>query len=176
MTLVTLGNMGMPGNNRSKMIVSLWRNLRRLSAGKKSTSSFTFYLTYLLQRSCKPVVLGTLSMPGYAHYKWYYHLIENFYVYLQAKNQLHPPCFYGDIAKIWNLFGYFGHVWLHSPKMTVSPCRILQCLSACKKQTSSFTSFVRYYNLENPANWLADSILAHNPTLRILPDMVVKYQ
>ena len=33
-------------------------------------------------------------------------------------------------------FGYFGHAWLHSPKMIVSTCRRLQCLSACKKQTS----------------------------------------
>ena len=32
-------------------------------------------------------------MPGYAHPKWYYQFIEHFRVYLQAKNQLHLPCY-----------------------------------------------------------------------------------
>ena len=44
-----------------------------------------------------------------------------------------------------------------------------------KKWTSSFTSFLRYYMLRNPAIWLADTILAQP---KILQDMglVVKYQ
>ena len=122
------------------MVVSLWRNLQHLS-----TSSFTFFLTYLLQRYCKPVVLGTLSMPGYTHHKWYYHLVENFYVYLQAKNHLHPYAFMEILQRYETYFGYFGHAWLHSTKMIVSPpCRRLQCLSACRKETSSFTSFIRW--------------------------------
>ena len=61
-------------------------------------------------------------------------------------------------------FGYFGHAWLHTPKMIVSTCTRLWCLSVCKKQTSSFTSFLRYYILKNPAVWLADSILIHTIT------------
>ena len=56
----------------------------------------------ILQRYCKLVILGTLAMPGYAQPKWYCQLVENFCVYLQAKNQLHPPCFSGD-AKTWKL-------------------------------------------------------------------------
>ena len=142
------------------MVVSLWRNLQHLSAGKKSTSSFTFSLTYLLQRYCKPVVLGTLSMPGYTHHKWYYHLVENFYVYLQAKNHLHPYAFMEILQRYETYFGYFGHAWLHSHIMIVSPCRRLHVY--LQKQTSSFTAFLRYYSLENPANWLSASILAHN--------------
>ena len=55
-------------------------------------------------------------------------------------------------------FGYFGHAWLHTSKMIISTCTRLWCLSVCKKQTSSFTSFLRYYILKNPAIWLADSI------------------
>ena len=43
-------------------------------------------------------------MPGYAHPKWYYQLVENFPVHLQAKYQLDPPRFTGDIAKICKLF------------------------------------------------------------------------
>ena len=75
-------------------------------------------------------------------------------------------------------FGHFGHAWLHKLKMIVSTCRRLQCLSACQEYTSSFTSFLRYYILKNPAIWLADSILAHNSITRILPDigLVVNYQ
>ena len=64
-------------------------------------------------------------------------------------------------------FGYFEHAWLHPPKMTVSTCRRLRCLSACQKLTYSLTSLLRYYILKNPAIWLADSILAHNWRTRI---------
>ena len=32
-----------------------------------------------------------------------------------------------------NVFWVLWHAWLHSPKMLVSSCRRLQCLSACKK-------------------------------------------
>ena len=60
---------------------------------------------------CKLVALGTLSMPGYAHPKRCYQLVENFRVYLLAKSQPHPLRFSGDIAKILKIyFGYFGHV------------------------------------------------------------------
>ena len=45
----------------------------------------------ILQRCCKLVVLGTLGV---------YQFVENFNVYLQARNQLHPPWFSGYIAKI----------------------------------------------------------------------------
>ena len=52
-------------------------------------------------------------------------------------------------------FGYFRHAWLHSLKMIESTCTRLWCLSVCKKQTSSFILFLRYYILKNPAIWLA---------------------
>ena len=43
--LVILGNLGMAGHT-PKMIVSIWRNTWHLSAVKKSTVSFTFFLSY----------------------------------------------------------------------------------------------------------------------------------
>ena len=49
--LVILVNLCMPGNTHLKWQVELWRNLCHLSAGKKSTSSFTFSLWY-----CKDIV------------------------------------------------------------------------------------------------------------------------
>ena len=42
-------------------------------------------------------------MPDYTHAKWSYQLVENFRVNLQTKNQLYPPCFSGDLAKIYKL-------------------------------------------------------------------------
>ena len=158
------------------MVVSLWRNLQHLLAGKKSASSFTFFLTYLLRRYYKPVVFGTLSIPGYAHITETPSSCRKLMFICRQKINFIPHAFMEILQRYETYFGYFGHAWLHSPIIIVSPCTRLQCLSACKKQTSSFTSFVRYYSLENPTNWLVDSILDHNPRSRILPDMVVKYQ
>ena len=63
---------------------------------------------------CKLFVLSTLSMPGYAHPNWNYHLGKNLRVYLQAKNQLHSKGFSGDTAKmckllIWGSLGIPGY-------------------------------------------------------------------
>ena len=50
-------------------------------------------------------------------------------------------------------FGYFRHTWLHTPKMIVSSCRKFRCLFACQKWSSSLTSSLRYYILQNHAIW-----------------------
>ena len=99
-------------------MVLILRNLWHLFAGKKSTSSFTSSLRY-----CKDTenllfwVLWTLDMSGYAHPNWYYKLVVNFCRYLQAKNQLHPSCFSGDIAKICKLIlGTLGMPGYTHPK------------------------------------------------------------
>ena len=85
----------------------------------------------ILQIYCKRVTLG---MAGYAHPKQYYKLVENFRVYLQSKNQLHPQRFSEDIAKIYKLLTL--GIWaclLRTPKIIVSRCRKLRSLSACQK-------------------------------------------
>ena len=105
-------------------------------------------------------------MPGYAHPKWYYQFVENLCVYPQAENQFHAPC-----KDIQTYFGYFRHAWLYTTKMIISTCRRLRCLSTCQKQSSSFTSSLRYYILKNPAILLADSILVRNWRPWVLPDM-----
>ena len=72
----------------------------------------------ILQKYCKLMILATLDIPGYTEPKWYYQLVENFCVYLHAKNQLHPPRFSEDIAKICKLliFGILGIPGYAHPK------------------------------------------------------------
>ena len=103
------------------IMISIWGNIWRLPAGKKSTSPFTFSLSYSF------------------------------------------------IAKIlWTCSGYFGHVWLCTPKVILSIYRKLLCLSADKKSTSSpcFSE-----------EWLV-STLVDNSRTRIFPiiGLVLKYQ
>ena len=62
-----------------------------------------FILHVFLERYCKLIVLGTLDMSDQANPKWYYHLAENFHVYLQVKKTTSPACIPGDLAKICKL-------------------------------------------------------------------------
>ena len=54
----------------------------------------------ILERYCKTVILVTLGIPGYAHSKWFYHLVENLHVYLQVESQPHHQYFSRIITKI----------------------------------------------------------------------------
>ena len=65
----------------SKMILSIWRNL--------SIWISIWDIGKILQKC----YLGILGMPGFAHPKWYYQLVENFCVDLQAKKKLHCTFF-----------------------------------------------------------------------------------
>ena len=130
----------------------------------------------ILQRYCKLIVLGTLGMPGYANQSDNINLQKTFAFICRKKINFTAMLFWRyckDNADF--LLWYFEHTWLHTPKMIVSTCRRLRCLSACQKYTSSFTSFLRYYILKNPAIWLAN-ILAHNPRPRILSDLGIGWE
>ena len=165
-----LGNLGMHGHTHLKWQYHFEEPFHN---HQQAQINFIFYVFLeILQRYCKLVVLGTLDMPGYAHPKWYYQSVEKFCVYLQAKissSWLMP--FWRYCKDMQTYFGYFGHAWLYTTKLIVSTCGRLQCLSACQKSSSSFTSSLRYYILKNPAIFLADSIWAHNWTPSVLPDM-----
>ena len=69
------------------------------------------------------------------------------YVYLHVKNQLHISLLFWDITKTLQscYFENFGNDWPSPSKIILSICRTLSCLSACKKSTSSFTAFLRYW-------------------------------
>ena len=121
--LVILDNLGMPGQTHPKWCIILKKPLTFISRQKNQL------------HPSRKFVSDTLGMSGYVHPKCYYYLVENVFVYLQAKINFNSPCFYEDIAKICKLIylGYFWHAWLRSPKMVVSTCRRLSRLSACKK-------------------------------------------
>ena len=80
------------------MIVSLWKTCWRLSAGKKTISFFTFFLGY-----CKNVVNVYFGHVWMCTPKIKLSTFWNFCVYLQARKYIHPPCFCGDIARIYKL-------------------------------------------------------------------------
>ena len=71
---------------------------------------------------------------------------------LTCKKSTSSPPFFCRYCKDMqtSYFGYFGHACLHTPTIE-STCGTLRCLSACQKYISSFTSFLRFYILKNPA-------------------------
>ena len=139
------------------MITAIWRDLWHLSVGKRSSSSFTFSLSNY--KDIVNLFFGYLGHPGYANQIGTIKLQKTFEFIGRQKINFTPMLFWRYCKDMQtSYFGYFGHAWLHTPKMIVSTCTRLWCLSVCKKQTSSFTSFLRYYILKNPAIWLADNI------------------
>ena len=87
----------------------------------------THFFHKILQRKSKFVSFDNLGMTGHTKMEasiWK-KLVENFCVYLQAKKQLHRPCFSGYCKNMQTYFGYFEQAWPHTPKMIVSTCRKL---------------------------------------------------
>ena len=69
---------------------------------------------------------GTLCMSGYSHQKQWYYFVEDFDIYLPAKNHYHSSVLSRDIAKILQTcyFRYFGHTGPRPSKTIISTCRI----------------------------------------------------
>ena len=74
----------------------------------------------ILRRYCK-FILSTLGMTGYAHAKWYYQLVGNFCLYLQAKNSTSSLMIFWRYCRDMktSYFQYFGHDWLCTHKLIV---------------------------------------------------------
>ena len=64
-------------------------------------------------------------------------------------------------------FGYFGHAFLHTPKMIVSTCRRLWCLSVCKKTNFIIHFILEILQFQESCNFTGCS----NLRTRILPDI-----
>ena len=57
----------------------------------------------ILEGYCKLAIFGYFGQACLTQPKWYYHLVENFCIYLQAEEPLYPPFFSGDFAKVCKL-------------------------------------------------------------------------
>ena len=68
------------------------------------------HLSYDITTNSKLVFLGDSGMPGYVHPKLYNHLVENFCVYLQAKNQLHLHTFLEKCKLVLDTLGMPGYI------------------------------------------------------------------
>ena len=108
-------------------------------------------------------------MHGYANPNWY--LRKTFVFIYKHKINFTLHAFLEILQRYANFL--FWVLWAclvaHTQNHSINLQNFYQlfCLSACQKNPSSFTSFLRHYILKNPAIWLADNILAHNSRTRI---------
>ena len=121
-----------------------------MSAGKKSTASFTLSLRY-----CKDIV----NFFEYFEHPWLCTrkvilspCRKHLFLSTSKKSTLLLMLFWRYHKDMQTYFGCMGHAKLDTPKMIISTWRTLPCLSTCQKQISSLTSFLRYYFLKNPCN------------------------
>ena len=133
-----------------KTIVLICRKPSCSSSCKKSTSSTTSFIRYY--NEIVNLLFCVLWDAWLWHSKWCYQLVANSCVYLQAKKQLHRPCFSGDIAKIYKLktkttdkiFQKIQRIsfWCHE-KWALSLFRYYKFLLSCKISQKSNDSFLR---------------------------------
>ena len=153
------------------MIVPLWRNLQCLSAGTKSASFFTFFLTY-----CKDIVnlLFWLLWACPATYTQSDTIILSktlIFICWQKINSI-PYAFMEILERYANSLSVLWECLVTFTQNDSINFQKSSLFVSMQKLNLSFTSFLRYYSLPNPGIWLADRSLANNSI--ILPDMVVK--
>ena len=153
------------------MIVPLWRNLQCLSAGIKSTSFFTFFLTY-----CKDIanLLFWLLWACHATFTQSDTIILSktfIFICWQKINSI-PYAFMEILERYTNSFSVLWECLVTFTQNDSINFQKSSLFVSMQKLNLSFTFFLRYYSLPNPGIWLADRSLAHNSI--ILPDMVVK--
>ena len=95
--LVVFNNLGMPGYAHQKGYYqfAICRKILCLPAGKKSISCFSGDTPKI----CK-LILGTFGMPAFTQQKWHHQLVENFNIYLHAKNKVRHVLLPWDIETL----------------------------------------------------------------------------
>ena len=134
--------LGMPGHTHLKWCINLKKPSTFIS-WQKINFILNVFLE-ILQRYCKLVVFGTLGLASYAHPKCIKILSscrKLSGLYAGKKSTSSPMLLWRYCKDMQTYFGYFGHAWLHSPNVIVSPCRRLQCVSTCKKLNHSLLSY-----------------------------------
>ena len=99
-----------------------------------------------MQRKSRLVILGNLGMPGHTHLNDSINLKKSLMFICKQKINFILPVFLDILQRYYKLviLGTFGEAWLHKPKMIVSSCRKLSCLSAGRRTTSSPMFFGGY--------------------------------
>ena len=130
----------------------------------------------ILQRYCKLIVFGNLGLSGYAHSKWYYHLVENFCVYLQAKINFILHAIMKMLHRYVNLFWV---LWTCLVTLTQNDSITSQKTSMfifMQKIKFIIQLFLTILHFKESCNLLGWQHLFHNLRPKILPDVLVKYQ
>ena len=126
----------------------------------------------ILQIYCKLFILGTLVKPGYTHPK-YYHLVENFRIYLQAKEPLQPHVFLEILHRYANFL--FWVLWAcldtHTQNGSINLQKILKflCIPEINLIIHFFLEILHFK--KSCGLIMGSSISTHNLRNRILPDM-----
>ena len=104
--LVISGDLGMPGHTRLKWQYQIKETFDVYLQAKNQLHPHPLRFPWDIAKYWKLVVLGTLGMPGYALSKWYFDLVENVCVYLQAKKiNFTPMLFWRDCKDMKTYFG-----------------------------------------------------------------------
>ena len=130
----------------------------------------------ILQRYCKLTVFGNLGLSGYAHSQWYYHLVENFCVYLQAKINFILHAIMKMLHRYVNLFWV---LWACLVTLTQNDSITSQKTSMfifMQKIKFIIQLFLTILHFKESCNLLGWQHLFHNLRPKILPDVLVKYQ
>ena len=127
----------------------------------------------ILRKYCKLVILGALGMPGYAHLKYYYQLVEaSLYINWQKINFI-PHVFMEILLRYANLLFWVLCSCLHTHIQYDSSINLQKTLIFIYKPKINFIIhlFFEILHFKEFWNWLANSISAHNSRTGILPDM-----
>ena len=117
--LVPLGDLGMPVHTNLNDSINLKKALMFICRQKIN------YILQVFLEKCRDIANLLFWV---LRIKWNYQLVDNFRVYLQVKNRLHPPSFSGDIAKM-------SKVLILDTLGMPGNCRKLRCISAYQKMT-----------------------------------------
>ena len=113
-----------------------------------------------------------LDMHSYSQQKLQNESVSSISICLDAKSQTITQLFPETLV-----IPYSAALWA-CPRMHdniqinyIINFRFHGCQHPCKKSKQSLNSFLRYYNVKNPAIWLDESILGYNSRTRILQDI-----
>ena len=100
-----------------------------------------------------------LGMPDYVHPNLYYQFVEMFAFIFRQKINFIPYAFLEILQGYANLFWVLSaSMVIHSQNYSINLYKTLMFISMPKRKSSSFTSSLGFYILNNPELLLADNM------------------